>query len=342
MNVLLSKGRLLDVKGNLAEAGFAFSLVKEYRRSDIKAKKSRIKEWDYYYIGNEEYGIALTIADNSYMGMASISFMDFVNKDSVTKSYIQLFTDGSIIMPPHSAMGDIIYERKKFSMSFLHTSYGRRLICAMKNFKDKEDFYCVIDLKETTNGSMVIATPFDIDQHFYYNQKINCMEASGYFSIGLNKREFSNADTRAVLDWGRGVWPYKNSWYWSSASGIDDNGDEIGFNLGYGFGNNKYATENMFFYKKRAYKLNDCKIEHCYDDKGNIEFLKPWKFSSSDGQIEMIFTPILNRHANMNLLVLQSNQNQVFGKFNGYMYFGDDKVEIKDLMGFAEKVINKW
>ncbi|HBF68515.1 MAG TPA: DUF2804 domain-containing protein, partial [Firmicutes bacterium] len=71
----LSPGKLLDKNGNLNEAGYATSLIKEYKRSDIKAHKSRIKEWDYYYIGNDRYGIALTIADNSYMSLASLSFL---------------------------------------------------------------------------------------------------------------------------------------------------------------------------------------------------------------------------------------------------------------------------
>ena len=33
----------------------------------------------FYYIGNQEYGIALTIADNSYMGLGSVSVLDFKN-----------------------------------------------------------------------------------------------------------------------------------------------------------------------------------------------------------------------------------------------------------------------
>lgn len=74
----LSNGPLLNEKGNLCEAGYAFSMVKQYDRKSIKANKMRIKEWDYYYIGNNDYGIALTIADNSYMSLVSVSLLDFM------------------------------------------------------------------------------------------------------------------------------------------------------------------------------------------------------------------------------------------------------------------------
>ena len=44
------------------------------------------------------------------------------------------------------------------------------------------------------------------------------------------------------MDWGRGVWTYHNTWYWSSASGELD-GVPFGWNLGYGFGDTAAATE---------------------------------------------------------------------------------------------------
>ena len=49
---------LLNEHGRLKEAGWSRSLLQEYRREDIKAKRWRIKEWDYYLILNNHYGVA--------------------------------------------------------------------------------------------------------------------------------------------------------------------------------------------------------------------------------------------------------------------------------------------
>lgn len=68
---------LLDEKGRLIEAGYAKELLMDYDRSAIKAGKLRIKEWDYYLIACDDFAVALTIADNSYMGLDSISLIDF-------------------------------------------------------------------------------------------------------------------------------------------------------------------------------------------------------------------------------------------------------------------------
>lgn len=191
---LFSEGPLLDGSGNLAEAGYSTRLDKVYRRADIKAGKSRIKEWDYYYIGNEDYGIALTVADNSYMAMASITYLDFraPKPFDVTKSPIQWRTFGKLRMPESSATGDVHYERKGFSISFLHEGNKRRIKARMEDFGKKGVlFHCDLLLEETSPDSMVIATPWAKPGHFYYNQKINCMKASGYAKIGESYLDFS-------------------------------------------------------------------------------------------------------------------------------------------------------
>ena len=79
-------GKLLNENGELYEAGYATALIKEYVRADIKADPLRIKEWDYYLVNDGDYGLALTIADNSYMGLMSVSWLDFTKPCETTKS----------------------------------------------------------------------------------------------------------------------------------------------------------------------------------------------------------------------------------------------------------------
>ena len=71
--------------------------------------------------------------------------------------------------------------------------------------------------------------------------------------------------------------------------------------------------------------------------------LKPWKFTSDDGRFEMDFVPMINRASYTNLKLLKSLQNQVLGRFTGKVVLDDGTVvQIKDFIGFAEKVENAW
>ena len=336
----LSNGPLLDEKGNLNEAGYAFSLVKQYQRKDIKARKGRIKEWDYYFINDEEYGVALTIDDNSYMGMASVSVLDFKNKMEFTKSYIVWFTYGKVGLPSSSEDGNTSIKGKNFDMFFENKNGHRHLVCKLKNLAKLKDFECDILLEATNEGSMVIATPFNKKKHFYYNQKINLLKASGSFKFGDLTHELGNK-ALGVLDWGRGVWTYKNTWYWSSLN-ANYNGHNIGFNLGYGFGDTSAASENMFFYDDKAYKLEDVVFNIPKGKNGKEDYMSPWTFTSKNGDINLVFNPIIDRYSNTNVLIIQSKQHQVFGYFSGFIKVEEKVIEFKNLLGFAEKVMNRW
>lgn len=337
---MLTKGPLLDDKGNLIEAGYAFDLVREYSRKKARPK-TRIKEWDYYFISDGEYGVALTIDDNSYMGMASVSILDFKNKKEYTKSLIRWLTFGEIVFPSSSSEGDVFMEGRRYSFYFKNKNGERHLICSMKNVVKGKDFECNIVLKKTLDKSMVIATPFKKKKHFYYNQKINLLQARGIFSFGNLKHQFKKDETLGVLDWGRGVWTYSNTWYWSSLN-ANYEGHRIGFNLGYGFGDTSSASENMFFYDREAYKLTDVTFNIPKDEKGKFDFLKEWTFTSSSGDINLRFNPIIDRHANTNALIIQSNQHQVFGYFSGTIKVKDKEISFENLLGFAEMVKNRW
>ena len=338
----LSNGPLLDDKGNLSEAGYAFELVKDYDRKAIKGLKSRIKEWDYYYIHDDEYGVALTIDDNSYMGLVSVSVLDYKEKKETTKSYMKWFTFGDTNFPSTSKNGDVFSESKKYSMYFGNKNGKRHLVCKMKNVKKGVDFECDIYLEETTKKSMVIATPFNKKGHFYYNQKINLLEARGFFKFGDLQHQFKKNETLGVLDWGRGVWTYSNTWYWSSLNSYTPDGHRIGFNLGYGFGDTSAASENMLFYDKEAYKLEDVIFDIPGNDKGKPEFLKDWTIKDSNGMINLVFHPFLDRASNTNAIIIQSDQHQVFGRFEGTITVEGKEFKIDNLIGFAEKVKNRW
>ena len=337
----LEKGTLLDLKGNLNQAGYAFNLVKEYNRKQIKGLKTRIKEWDYYYIGDDKYGIALTIADNSLYGMVSYSILDFVNKkEIVTASQLVFFTFGKWNLPSTSETGDVVVKGKNFSFEFYNKFGVRHLACYLNDKKHKA-FSCDVALYLTTQNSMVIATPFKKKKHFYYNQKINLLQVNnGSFTYGDMHYDFSN-NALGILDWGRGVWTYSNTWYWSSLNTHFD-GHRIGFNLGYGFGDTSAASENMLFVDNEAYKLEDVEFIIPTNPKGKEDYLSPWKLVSKDQSIDLTFEPMIDRYANMNVLVLQSTQHQVFGRFTGSIKTKFKTIKIKDCIGFAEKVKNRW
>lgn len=339
---ITQKGNLLDQNGVLTQAGYAKSLILDYSRDQIKAAKHRIKEWDYYLVYNDDFALALTVADNSYMSLISASLLDLNDPWDQTTSLMAPFPMGRLRLPKSSVSGITQGRSKNSRFQFITENGVRKLSCHLDNFKDKKPLDAEIELFDQPQDSMVIATPFDGDKKaFYYNQKIIGMRAKGKAVFDGREYIFDPKNSFGLLDWGRGVWTYKNTWYWGAAQGMVD-GQVFGFNIGYGFGNTGAASENMLFYDGKAHKFDRLTFRIPQRD-GKDDFMLPWKIVSNDGRFDMSFEPIIDRAAKTDVLLICSDQHQVFGKFTGKAVLDDGRVlKIKDFTGFAEKVYNKW
>ena len=341
-NRITEKTRLMDKTGNLAVKGYATEYLMQYDRADIKARKFRIKEWDYYYVGNNDHAICLTAADMGYVGALSASFLDFTAPREITKSSVILFPMGALHMPPTPLAGDVVAVNKDVEFACIMDGGIRHIFGKYPGFGPNGeelsyDFY----LGEMPEENMYIATPFDKPKHFYYNAKMNCMSARGSFKLGDTVYRLD--DALGTLDWGRGVWTFDNTWYWASLQTVLADGRKFGFNLGYGFGDTSAATENMLFLDGKAIKLEDVRFNIPGDGTKDVRYTEPWTFTSSDGRLELDFEPLIDRYAPIDLKVFCMIPHQVFGYFSGDCITDTgETIRLERVLGFAEKVHNKW
>lgn len=253
----------------------------------------------------------------------------------------------------------------------------------MDNFDAEKDLEVEVLLDRPPRDSMVIATPWREDPHaFYYNRKVIGMRATGAFRVGDFVHEFvgdvgggdAGGDNAAagggalgLLDWGRGVWTYDNTWYWAAAQyHVTDAGGRdhvIGLNLGYGFGDTSAASENMVFVDGVAHKLGrvDFGIPTVGGGAGDgrgggggiggragkggpaYDYLAPWHMTDDAGRLDLTFSPQIDRTDFINLAVVRSDQHQVFGLLTGTIVLDDGSTLALDgLRGSAEHIHNRY
>ena len=333
-------GPLLNSKGAPVEPGWSRKMLQVYDRSAIKAPAFRIKEWDYYLVisNKEQAGFAFTISDDGYIGLQSVSLLDFKVPFEHTETILNAFPMGSLKLPPTSEKGDVSYFDRRLSLEYIKSPGKRRIVCKFKDFRLGKPFKCDILLEEPPMDSMVLVKPWKEDKKaFYYNQKINCMRASGTVEYDGRIYELDPETDFGTLDWGRGVWTYDNTWYWGSGNGVI-NGKPFGFNIGYGFADDSAATENVIFYDGKAHKLDEITF-----NIPDTSYTDQWAFTSSDGRFEMTFDPIIDRAAKIDVKFIVTDQHQVFGrmKVRCILDYGTE-LEVKDLLCFAEDVHNRY
>ena len=294
-----------------------------------------MKEWDYYLVMSEQFGVAFTISDLGYIHMASVSFMDFEKHEECTRSVLSAPSFG-FILPDQPVQGVCEWKSKDLTLRFESAPNGRHIYCEFKKFYKKSTFKADLWFSDLPDESMNIATPFDQKRHFYLNQKMNCMPCSGKIVFNWHVYQCAPERDLGVLDWGRGVWPHKINWYWATASAMVK-GKPFGFNLGYGFGNTQAASENMLFYDGRSSKLEDVEFKIPADP------MQPWTITSSDGRFEAIFHPDLDRADKLEAGPFYSDQHQYFGLINGTAILDDGtKISMEHLRCAIEDIKNNY
>ena len=333
----------LHKNGTVNGEGWSRKAIWRYKRNYIKYHSIFIKEWDYYasYISDLKLWICMTISDLGYAGLYSISVIDLnVNRYNQIEEIIPLPL-GKINLPENSLDDHLInFEGKKLKITYEKKTNKRIIKARSENLilpNGKKGIDIILEMNQNEKGESInIQTTWNHNrQLFYLNEKINGLESKGKLIIEKEEIKFKGP-TFTVLDWGRGVWAYKGTWYWSSATGIINN-VKYGFNLGYGFSDRSPATENCIFYNEIIHKVDQI----IFNIPNNI--YHKWIIQSNDGKVNLFFYPKVNRMSRMNFIIIKSVQDQVFGVFEGVLKLDDGKeIFVKDLYGFAEKVYNRW
>ena len=323
----------LFVNGYPNPFGYALNDVVNYNIKEGKIPFLRLKEWDFYQITNKKFSFYAIIGHVSYATSINCTLFEFDSKKTI---YVGKLVPFKKVKLDNNACNDscVLYNSKDYKMSFIKEGNIRYI---KMEANDKTYGKCQIDIQliETQKDNILVCTPFAKKKHFYLNQKNCLMIAKGYAKFGNNFYEFNENESFGLLDWGRGVLPFKHNWLWGQGSGLV-NGKYFGFNIGK-FGNNENGTENIFFYDNKSYKMNQVDIIF---NKNN--YMEKWHYKSDDGNFVFEMTPFYDNFTKTKMLWVDNSCHQIFGKFNGYIIVDGNKIEINDFIGFTENANNRW
>lgn len=332
-NQIVNKTKLLDDKGHLIKKGYATKMNFIYNKENVKSFPLKLKEWNFYQFIKDTYSLQLTIGHVSYACSINATLIDLRNGNRHEIGAFKLLKTPKLDLDPEGYSYNE-YKDENLFMSFEVFEEKRILIVKGKNEKYK-DVEIRLDIEnDINNEKMVIATPFKKKNQFYLNYKENYYKVIGFVKFDNEEINFDNAT--GLIDWGRGVWPYKHEWFWGNLTSHIDN-VPFGFNIGWGFGDLSFATENMFFYNKKAYKLGHLKVS-----RNESNYMDPWHLIDENGDMELFFTPIYDNYTFNKILFVNTHCDQVYGYFKGYIKVNNKKIEFDNILAFIEHAINKW
>ena len=340
---LTQPGPLLDRHGRLVQVGWARQPLLDCNLEAARfyalrpLQRLRLKRWDYYAVFTPQRFFSATIADLGYAGNVFVYTLDFESGELHEEGLVIPLSKG-IALPRNSTEGDSHFENKQARLDFRLATDQRRITVSWPGFHEGRGLEAEITLHcPPGHESMTIVIPIG-ERRFYCNRKINCLPARGTLRYGDIHETLDPKTCIGSLDWGRGVWEYRSYWNWASASGFSSDGRTIGLNLGCGFGDLSKAGENALILDNRIHKL-----EQVHFDYNPKDYMQPWKFTDTQGRLDLILTPFKDRAARTNLGLIFSEVHQLFGRYNGIATADNgEAVQIKDLIGFAEEHHARW
>lgn len=344
---------LLDENGTLlVKGGWARHNIFDYKR-DLAKPRMRGKEWDFYQICDGKTMVQISIANISIGGYASANLVDVSGKTKKLITSMALWLGGKdkVILPENGDCPNVVeYKKGKFLFRAVTEKTTRTLEFVGPSKGKTVEAKFTMDLFDDHQNSTTL-TPFKEKDgsykptRFFLTMKQNCMPCQGSFKWGEEEYLFDKKDSFCVLDWGRGVWPYNNVWYWGNGATYlaDEKGNKhiFGFEITWGIGDEANATATALFYDGVAHKIGSVDVEvFPKPDK----FMQNWHFISDDGRLDLTMTPTFDHHSDMNgLNIVRMHTHQVHGLWNGKVILDDGtELKIENMYAFCEYVENKW
>ncbi|MEI2716026.1 MAG: DUF2804 domain-containing protein [Candidatus Nanopelagicales bacterium] len=290
----------------------------------------RTKRWEYWCVQGPDHVLALTVSSIDYLALHTVWFMTY---DGVEIDKTAIIPLGRVALPQRSGDGEVGVRSAGVQIRIEPLDDTIRL--RAKTDRISAD---VTVTRPPGHESLGVVIPWT-DQRFQYTVKDNTLPAVGAVVADGVRYRFAADDSYAVLDHGRGRWPYRTTWNWGSASGRQDH-HTIGLQFGGKWTDGTGMTENALCVDGRLHKIG-ADLTWDYDPDN---WLRPWRVrDETDGRVDVTFAPSFERRARTEAVVIATEVHQCFGTWSGTVSTDTGEVlALHDLRGFAEEARMRW
>ncbi|MCD9199576.1 DUF2804 domain-containing protein [Aeromicrobium wangtongii] len=313
---------------NRASVGWARRPMIDTSGIDGRRSWGRNKRWEYWNVMTPTHIVALTVSSLDYAAVHEVWVFDRDSGQAVHRTATGVL-GGSAELPPVLGDGSARSRAKHLTIDVDEVPGGTRLRARIPGASVD-----VLAARPPGHECLAVVVPWS-DKRFQYTVKDVCRPASGTITIGDRTVDVPAGESWAVLDHGRGRWPYDIAWNWGAGSGIVD-GQVIGVQVGGQWTDGTGSTENAMLVGGRLHKISH-ELTWEYD---LAESTHPWRIHG--GGLDAVFTPFHVKRSSTRLGVLSSRTDQCFGHWSGSFSTPEVKVRLDGITGWVEDVHNRW
>lgn len=289
----------------------------------------RTKRWEYWGAVTPHHVVAITVSTLEYVALHQVWVLDRSTEVEIDQSALVPLA-GGVELPMTLGDGSAHARTKQLDIAIDETADGTRL-------RARTDRVAVdlVARRRDDHECLAVVVPWS-PTRFQYTVKDVARPVGGRLSIDGRTHEVSALDSWAVLDHGRGRWPYRITWNWGAGSGRVD-GEVVGLQVGGQWTVGTGSTENALLVDGRLHKISE-ELSWQYD-VDNPRGL--WRVFGE--RVQATLRPWHVRTASTNAVLVASQTVQAFGDWSGWAL--DDtgrRVSLDGLVGWAEEARQRW
>ncbi len=332
---LTSEVSLTGPDGRLDRAAVGWARRPLVDTAGIGCGWGRTKRWEYWNVTTPTHILALTVSHIDYAAVHEVWVLERETEHTWQRSATVIPARG-VELPARLEHGRSRASARHLAIAIdeLTSDDGRHHGTRLRARIPGASFDVVAQLPEG-HERLAVVVPWD-DKRFQYTVKDVARPAHGTLVLDGRRLEVPAGESWAVLDHGRGRWPYDVTWSWGAGSGRSG-GRVIGLQVGGRWTDGTGSTENAVVVDGRLHKVR-AELTWEYDP---AEPMRPWRVHG--GGLDARFEPFYDKVTRTNLLIVSASTDQCFGHWSGTFRSDDgDQLTFEGLLGWAEHVHNRW
>lgn len=170
-----------------------------------------------------------------------------------------------------------------------------------------------------------------------YSHKVP-LPVEGTIRIGGTPHEVAAETGLALLDIHKAHYPRHTFWNWATCAGHDSQGRVVAMNLTKNVNDDdERFNENGLWVDGELTHLGAARFDI---DKARL--MDPWHLTTTDGRMDLIFTPQGERCEDIRLGLVRSSFHQPYGTFRGRIATDDEEILFEDFFGVCEDHLATW
>ncbi|GAA1965754.1 DUF2804 domain-containing protein [Agromyces allii] len=338
---LTSTVALCGPDGRLDPAAVGWTRTPLHDTSGIDGRRvwGRNKRWEYWGVMTPTHVLAVTVSSIDYAAVHAVLVYDRRDGRVIDRTAIAPFGRGATL-PASLGDGPAAARARGLAIDIADAQrdgVDGTLLRATVSGAEGVRFEVFAE-RPAGHEALGVVVPWS-STRFQYTVKDVARPATGWVEVdsaaGVERTEVVAGESWAVLDHGRGRWPYRMVWNWGAGSGTVD-GRTVGLQLGAKWTDDTGSTENAVVVDGRLHKIGE-ELDWVYDE---ADWLAPWRVHGATADLR--FEPFWDRVSATELVVFGSHGHQCFGSWSGWVEVDGERLEVDGLVGWAEDVRNRW